>query len=179
MLSLDELWKLQINADVAKEAFAQGERRLADILDTKKTIEQKATSMFSAYVTIALAISGVGAAVFKDPTRSKSAIAFLLPIALFVCGAGCFMSALKGATYGTLGSSPTKWLRAGVIDSLKDGAEPARTLAQLAHEFEEQINGGVAANDKKFTAIHRGMKLGLIGVAAFALALWWAFTATA
>ncbi|MFO1125114.1 MAG: hypothetical protein U1E25_07420 [Methylocystis sp.] len=179
MLSLEELWKLRVNADVAKEAFVQGERRLADILDTKKTIEQKATSMFSAYVTIALAISGIGAAIFKDPTRSISAIAFLLPIALFVWGAVCFMSVLKGENYGTLGSSPTNWLRTGVIDSPKDGAEPARTLAQLACGFEQQINSGIAANEKKFTSIHRGMKLGLIGVASFAIALLCAFIATA
>jgi len=178
MLSLDELWKLEANTEVAKEAFTQGEKRLADILDTKKVIEQKATSLFSAYVTLALAISGVGAAIFKDPLRSETAIAFVLPVGLFATGAGFFMRALKSADYGTLGSSPAHWLRPGVIDAAK-GVEPARTLAQLAYNFEQKINDGIAANDKKYAAIHTGMLMGLIGVAAFAASLLCAFAATA
>jgi hypothetical protein len=179
MVSPDHLWKLGANADVAKEAFSQGERRLADILDTKKAIEQKATSMFSAYVTISLAVSGVGATILRDPIRAENAWPFFGSAGLFVIGAFFFMSALKGANYGTLGSSPTIWLRAGVIDAPKDGDEPARTLAQLAHGFEAHINSGISANDKKYASIHWGMKLGLVGVVAFAASLWWGFVASA
>jgi len=69
-------------------------------------------------------------------------------------------------------------LRTGVIDN-PENVEPARTLAQLAHGFEQQINAGIVANNEKYAAIHRGMKLGLLGVAAFAATLWWVFAATA
>ena len=68
MLSPQDLQALKINEAVAREAFAQVERRLVDILETKKLIEQKATSLFTAYVTISLAIFGFGIVVFKDST---------------------------------------------------------------------------------------------------------------
>ena len=49
-----------INPLVAKEAYLQAEKRLTDVLDLKKTIEQKATAFFGAYLSASLALIGIG-----------------------------------------------------------------------------------------------------------------------
>ena len=66
MLSLEQLKQSKINPLVAREAYLQAEKRLSDVLDTKKSVEQKASNLFSAYVTVALALFGIGGAIFKD-----------------------------------------------------------------------------------------------------------------
>jgi hypothetical protein len=48
MLDLDELKNSVINPTVAKEVYLQAEKRLADLLDLRKSVEQKASSFFSA-----------------------------------------------------------------------------------------------------------------------------------
>ena len=64
MLSLEQLKQSKINPLVAREAYLQAEKRLSDVLDTKKSVEQKASNLFSAYVTVALALFGIGGAIF-------------------------------------------------------------------------------------------------------------------
>ena len=50
-LSLEEIGALNINIDVAREAYTQAEKRLQDALDTRKAFDQKAFTLFSAYIT--------------------------------------------------------------------------------------------------------------------------------
>jgi hypothetical protein len=41
-MTLEEIERSQVNLDIAREAFDQASKRLADMLDTKKAFEQKA-----------------------------------------------------------------------------------------------------------------------------------------
>jgi hypothetical protein len=121
MLSHDELSKLKINEIMAREAFIQVERHLGDILDTKKVVEQKATTLFSVFVTISLAAFGAGAAMLNNPALACKAWPLFVGGLFFVAGAGAFLSALFGSKYGTMGSKPSDWLKRGVID--REGPE--------------------------------------------------------
>jgi hypothetical protein len=177
MLSPQDLQALKINEAVAREAFAQVERRLVDILETKKLIEQKATSLFTAYVTISLAIFGFGVVVFKDSTLTGKAWAFFVSGGLFVLGASSFIIALKGQSYGSIGSAPSAWMRLGVIDGNDD--EPARTLAHLVLRVQERIKPSLASNATKYWWVHVGMFLGIAGALVFALTIWLAFAFSA
>jgi len=46
-MTLEEIERSQVNLDIAREAFDQASKRLADMLDTKKAFEQKAFTLFS------------------------------------------------------------------------------------------------------------------------------------
>jgi hypothetical protein len=58
MLTLAELQTSVINPDVAREAYVHADRHLSDLLDVKKSFEQKAATLLSAYMTIAVALCG-------------------------------------------------------------------------------------------------------------------------
>ena len=62
MLTLEQLGNSNINADAAREAHTQSEKRLADLLETKKGFEQKAAVLLTGLTTLALGLIGVGAA---------------------------------------------------------------------------------------------------------------------
>ena len=116
MLSLHELKLAQINPLVAREAHLQTEKRLADVLEVKKSVEQKATTLFSTYVTISLALFGIGGAIFKDQGFDEKTWPFFIAGLLFVIGAFVFMLAIRDEEYGFLGSGPDMWLNRGTID---------------------------------------------------------------
>ena len=60
MLTLQELQSLTINPAVAREAYTQVDRHLIDILDVRKSFEQKAATLMGAYITISVALLGIG-----------------------------------------------------------------------------------------------------------------------
>src|SRR5260370_7800810 len=95
MLDLDELKATTLNPIVTKEIYLQAEKRLIDVLDTKKSIEQKASTFFSAYLTVSLALFGIGVAIFKEHVSNAKALPFFLAGAAFVDGALIFILALK------------------------------------------------------------------------------------
>src|SRR4051812_27882596 len=66
MMTLESLRAADVNIDIAKEALVQAEKRLGDALDAKKVVEQKATVLFGAYVTISLALFGFGGTLARD-----------------------------------------------------------------------------------------------------------------
>src|SRR5215213_1084926 len=66
MMTLEEIRSAQINPTAAREAYNHADRRLMDTLETKKFFEQKAFTLFGAYVTAATALLGIGVALLKD-----------------------------------------------------------------------------------------------------------------
>ena len=56
-MTLEEIERSQVNLDIAREAFDQASKRLADMLDTKKAFEQKAFTLFNGYLTLSLPCS--------------------------------------------------------------------------------------------------------------------------
>jgi hypothetical protein len=159
MLTPSELQTVKINPLVAKEAFEQTEKRLEDIAEARRI-----TALFSAYVTITLALVGVGGALLKNPS-----VLHLLPFFgagfVFVIGACFFMFALKSKIYGAVGSVPGMWLERGIIDG-GENALPAMH-AYLTYYCDKRIEDGMKSNGSKVKWLNRGMWTGIAGAAAF------------
>ena len=168
MLPLEQLHNSNVDFDIAKEALAQSEKRLIDALDVKKAVEQKATVLFGAYVTISLALLGIGAALVRDAILGASPLPFFIAGAFFIVGAAAFAFVFRSAEYGNLGSEPSMWLRAGVIDG--DKREFARMLAYLAHHHQNRIAVSYKSNESKSRSLHFGMMMGVLGAGALLLA---------
>src|SRR4051794_18849780 len=116
MMSLEELRSATINSVVAREAYTQAERYLLDALDVRKSFEQKAATMMGAFITLSVALLGIGGAIFKDSGSLAKVSPFFVAGAVFVIGAGCFIVAIKVGRYAAVGSTPEMWLTSGVID---------------------------------------------------------------
>lgn len=164
MLTPDELHSLNINPAIAREALVQAEKRLGDALEAKKNVEQKATVLFGAYVTISLALYGFGGSLLKDAVSAGDAWPYFIAGTLFVVGAASFAAVFRSAMYGTLGSHPDMWLVGGRID----GGEPAlaHMLAFLTYFHAARIKDSNASNARKSRFLHAGMMLGLFGATA-------------
>ncbi|HKF95227.1 MAG TPA: hypothetical protein VKB96_11640 [Gammaproteobacteria bacterium] len=79
MMTLEEIRSAQINPTAAREAYNHADRRLMDTLETKKFFEQKAFTLFGAYVTAATALLGIGVALLKDNYWNYLSTPFLCP----------------------------------------------------------------------------------------------------
>jgi hypothetical protein len=167
MLSLEELRQSKINSLVAKESYLQAEKRLSDVLDTKKSVEQKASNLFSAYVTVALALFGIGGAIFKDQGLSHKTWPFFIAGAFFVLGALIFMAAIKDEEYGFLGSPPNMWLNKGTIDGDNNALDAM--FAYLAFHHARRIEVSANSNKRKIFAVRVGMGIGIAATIIFAV----------
>ena len=104
------------NLDIAREAFDQASKRLADMLDTKKAFEQKAFTLFSGYLTLSIALFGVAATLYKDHGLSFTVVSVVIVELTLIAGAVCFVFALMDEKYGAVASDPNMWLNKGTID---------------------------------------------------------------
>lgn len=109
MLTFEEVEASEINPKVVREALAQAEKRLKDVLETRESHDKKAFELLRAYVT--LSVAALGAAGFFLASHQLS-----LGAPLFLVGAALAVRAIKAQTYGSVGSSPSMWLRRGVVD---------------------------------------------------------------
>lgn len=159
MLTLEEIERSTVNKEVAREAYDQATKRLMDALETKKSYEQKAFTLFNAYLTISLALFGVGGALYKDDGFAFPVIAFWVCGGIFVCGAVFFVLALMDNCYGALASSPDMWLNRGTIDG--DDTVLPRMLAYVTYYHQERIDQSTATNAKKARHIRYGILLGI------------------
>ena len=162
MMTLESLRNADVNLDAAKEALVQSEKRLGDALEAKKAVEQKATVLFGAYVTISLALFGFGGALAKD-VGSKAWPVFIAGM-VFVVGAAAFARVFWGGKYGNLGSQPSMWLQSGRIDGNKDAF--ARMIAYVAYHHDSRIRISYDSNAVKTRSLHFGLTMGIIGALA-------------
>ena len=159
MLTLEGIERSNVNKEVAREAYEQATKRLVDALDTKKSYEQKAFTLFNAYLTISLALFGVGGALYKDDGFAFPVIAFWVCGGTFILGTVFFVLALMDDRYGALASNPDMWLNRGTIDG--DDTVLPRMLAYVTYYHQERIDQSTAANGKKAMHIRYGILIGL------------------
>jgi len=169
MMTLAELQDAQINPLVAREAYEQSARRLADALDTKTAFEQKAFTLFGGYLTITLALFGAGGAIHSMPNTQHLVIPLWLTGAVFAGGAVCFMLALIDKEYGAVASHPEMWLNPGTIDG-PDAVVPTM-LAYITFYHGARIDTSVAMNNHKAKLIKAGILAGIGGPIVFMLAV--------
>jgi hypothetical protein len=165
MLTLAELQASTINPEVAREAYIQADRHLSDLLDVKKSFEQKAATLLGAYITIAVALFGIGGAIFKDAGIGPKDWPFFGAGAAFVIGAWFFVAALKTGRYAAVGSTSEMWLNRGTIDG-GESALPAM-LAYITFHHSERIRLCEASNEKKAHFISAGIIAGPIAALVF------------
>ncbi|WP_148277067.1 hypothetical protein [Methylocystis sp. SC2] len=174
MLTPGDMEKLAINERVAREAFDLGQRRLADALETKAHFDHKATTIFTAFVTISLAVFGVGAAILRDPLLRETAWAFFCSGTFFVAAAFVSAWSMRGMEYGYMGWAPEVWLRSGVIDG--DDQTVGHMLAYGAHRTVHLIAQSQASNSAKAALLLKAVIIGACGALAFGasvgLTLW-------
>lgn len=159
MMTLKEIERSNVNKEVAREAYEQATKRLVDALETKKSYEQKAFTLFSAYLTISLALFGVGGALYKDDGFAFPVIAFWVCGGIFVSGAVFFVLALMDDRYGALASNPDMWLNRGTIDG--DDTVLPRMLAYVTFYHHDRIDQINTANNVKARHIRYGILAGL------------------
>lgn len=169
MLTLPELQASTINADVAREAYVQADRHLSDLLDVKKSFEQKAATLLSAYITISVALFGIGGAIFKDSGIGPKIWPFFGAGAAFIVGAWFFVAALKIGRYAAVGSTPEMWLNRGTIDG-GDTALPAM-LAYVTYHHSERIRLCEESNERKARFIGAGIVSGPLAALVFLVLL--------
>ena len=155
MLTLPEIQASTINPDVAREAYIQADRHLSDLLDVKKSFEQKAATLLSAYITISVALFGIGGAIFKDAGIGPNVWPFFGAGSAFIVGAWFFVAALKTGRYAAVGSTPEMWLNRGTIDG-EENALPAM-LAYITFHHSERIRLSEKSNARKAGRIGAGI----------------------
>ena len=170
MLTLSELQASRINSAVAREAYTQVDRHLADVLDVRKSFEQKAATLMGAYITLSVALFGIGGALFKDAGTWVKVLPFFAAGLIFVAGAWSFIVALKSGEYAALGSTPEMWLNRGTIDG-DDNALPAM-LAYLTFHHSERITLCIRGNRRKARWIDAGIVLGPLAPITFLITYW-------
>ena len=159
----------RLNPEVAKEALVQTEKRLADVLDVRKSTEQKAQALFTAYVTLSIALFGIGGALVREVATRPIGWPFLAAGMFLLLGGGVLVFTQKGAEYGYLGTAPVVWLQAGTID----GGEQALplVLASTVLDHEKRINGSLVSNRRKRVMMYAGMVCGLVAATTLATGL--------
>lgn len=169
MMTLQEIEKANVNIDVAREAFDQASKRLADVLDNKRAFEQKAFTLFSGYLTVSIALLGFSGSIYKDHGVTSLVLALLLAASPLLAGTICFVLALMDKHYGALASDPNMWLNKGTIDG--DVTVLPRMLAYITFYHQERIDVSVESNDGKAAHIRKGIFLGIAAPILLAIVL--------
>jgi len=159
MLSIEELSKANINIDVAREAYEHASARLADVLDSKKVLEQKAQTFFAAYVTVALALLGTAGSIVAEGGSSLFSCGLAVSGLCFVVGAGCCAFAQIDKYYAGMGSAPKQWLYRGAIDGPSDGLP--KLLAYLTWHRQTEIDRSAELNAQKARLIRYAIAAGI------------------
>jgi hypothetical protein len=158
MLTLEELQASTINPAVAREAYTQVDRHLMDIIEVRKTFEQKAATLMGAYITISVALFGIGGAIFREAGVAAKVWPFFGAGLVLIIGAWCFIVALKSGTYAALGSTPEMWLNRGTIDGSDNAV--AAMLAYITFHHRHRIAISEQGNQRKARWIDAGIFLG-------------------
>jgi hypothetical protein len=162
-----------IQPDVAKEAYTQVEKRLADLLETKKSFEQRASTLLTGFSALALALLGAGAAFFTNQSLIGHGPKYL-PFAFFIAAIPMtwalwyMVRAQQPISAGVLGSTPDLWLRPGVIDAV--GNVVPAVQAYVVYYMAERINTTERANSVREMLILDGCKLALAAPAVLTVA---------
>jgi hypothetical protein len=165
MLTLEELQASTINPAVAREAYTQVDRYLMDTIEVRKIFEQKAATLMGAYITLSVALFGIGGAIFRESGAAAKVWPFFGAGLVLIVGAWCFIAALKTGTYAAVGSTPEMWLNPGTIDGGDNAV--AAMLAYITFHHRERIAISIKSNERKARWIDAGIFLGPVAPIVF------------
>lgn len=173
-MTLAQLQASAVQTEVAKEALAHAEKRLADLLETKKSFELRASTLLTGFTTLALAVVGAGGGFLTSTVLAGSAPK-ALPYAFFVASlplmvaAWCMVRVLRPAAYGNLGSAPGVWLQPGVINA-GENVVPVMQ-AYVTHSMKERIDKTNQTNDARAQILSCGCNWALAAPGVLAIGI--------
>jgi hypothetical protein len=144
---------------VAREAYDHASKRLGDTLDTKKSFEQKAFTLFSGYMTASIALFGVSGVLLKETSTHYYVLPFAISGFVLALGAIFFVLALMDKSYGALASDPDMWLNRGTIDG--DDSVVPLMLAYITFYHKDRIYKSMIENNSKALKIRIGIYFGI------------------
>ncbi|QCI93360.1 hypothetical protein [Novosphingobium sp. EMRT-2] len=155
MINRDEIGLKEINQDVAREAFAQAERYLTDVIENKDRIDQRCFILLAGYLPVTLAVAS-----------GKPDLWGALAALLLTAGSVSLLLALRALPYPAVAVSPAAYMMEGIID----GDERALPIAQaaLAHDAIEKIAIAVKSNRMKLRMLGFAIWCGALSIAALA-----------
>jgi hypothetical protein len=163
LLTKDAIKNLEdLNRDAIKLYLESAEARLADTLDTKKQLEQKAFILFSGYIAAALAFFGLA--------EESNSIGFWLYSTAFVFCIGIiplFIS-MKSSIYGNLGRHPKDWLEDEKYLTVKKEHE-AHVLAYMLYDYMYRIDVSKKANERKALFLNIAVLFGMASLLPFTI----------
>ncbi len=165
MMTLEQIQAANLNPRIVEEAHNQAEKRLLDVLETKKNHEQKAFILLNAYLTLALAILGVAGSIYKSVPSDNQWIPFFIAGILLITGSVLFSISLTDKNYGSVGSNPDMWLNQGIIDSTNE-QHLYVMLAYITFHYQNRIEVSIKSNDAKTKLIRFGMYAGIFAPVA-------------
>jgi len=172
MMTLEQIQASNINLDMAREALTQADKRLADTLANKDALERKAAALFGGYVTGALALTGVGATMFKeDGLDNPMSLVFLMAGGFLLAGLIVLAFVFYDRQYGALGSDPEIWLQPGTMDVQNSATALPHMLAYQTYHHLARIAAGQKANSKKVDLLQWAIFFGIAAPLSLALLL--------
>lgn len=157
MMTHAELMAANLNEKVVAAALDQAEKRLADTLENKNALDEKISQLFSAYLTVAVALFGVSGFIGVETTKWPF---FAGGFVLFV-GAIPLILALWSRTYGAAGSPPDVWLKPGTINNADDGTV-TKVYAVIVRFMDKRIRVSEAANITKARLFQTAIIIGVV-----------------
>jgi hypothetical protein len=169
VLNLDEIKKLKtINAEIVREALNQAEKRLTDLLDLKKQVEERANNLLKFFST--LTIAGVSAASYLQ-AKNHEAFIFFGVFASFSAVSMILLSfTFRGSVYGTMGSTPSMWLESKVLRGNKKTL--TKMLAYITYYYQNRIDKSKRSNETKIRLVDWSENIAIAGF-VIALLVWW------
>ena len=159
MLTLAELRVSQINPRIAEVAYEHAAKRLDDVLETKKSFEDKALALMGAYITVSLASFGAVGLYLKEPDMKSFCVSFSIAGAMFAVGAVAFLMAIPAKQYGARASAPEMWLVPGILDG-EDDILPYM-MSCIARFHHDRIKLSQRANEEKASFLRAGILIGI------------------
>ncbi|WP_424360224.1 hypothetical protein [Methylocystis parvus] len=169
MLSREEISESKLDEKFMREVVSQAEKRLADLLEAKKSTDGKSTALFAAYVAAASASFSIGALVARGGPIGDKGLWFFIAGLAFASGAAAFALALRPGKFGYMGSEPQMWMTPKWVDG-----EPGRVelmLGYLASFYQDRIDLTDRANQARYRIFIAGLYFGMAGAASFAVSL--------
>lgn len=164
-----ELRDLDITPEIADQAFHHVSTRLEWALDQRKLIETRAIGLLRTFLSLALAVIGVGVALQRMEGPPLELTAFLAGATPLFLAAACMVVAIWDRDYGSLGSTASWWLRKGVIDG--DPSEAAYLTACLTESYQRRIKASMGSNMTAIYFIRGGLVAAVLSPVALAVAL--------
>jgi hypothetical protein len=151
-----------LNGRAIKFYLDEAEKRLQDILNTKRELEQKAYVLFAGYITAAFALFGLA-------ERLEDISYWLIGSAFFFCfGVVMLFFVINTSKYGTVGRNPYDWLEDPVYLTVKSN-HLAHIYAYVLHDYIADIEISKQSNAYKVFYLRVAVLLGLFSLAPFSI----------